>query len=42
MDELNVLKEKIERLSKERHIEILKILHQFPSVVMNENKVVFS
>ena len=38
MDELNVLKEKIERLSKERHIEILKILHQFPSVVINENK----
>lgn len=38
MDDLNVIKEKIECLSKERHIEILKILNQFPSVVMNENK----
>lgn len=38
MDDLNIIKEKIERLSKERHIEILKILNQFPSVVMNENK----
>jgi hypothetical protein len=37
-DQLNVLKEKIECLTKERHIEILKILNQFPSVVMNENK----
>lgn len=38
MDDLNIIKEKIERLSKERHIEILKILNRFPSVVMNENK----
>ena len=38
MDDLNSIKEKIERLSKERHIEILKILNQFPTVVMNENK----
>jgi len=38
MDDLNIIKEKIERLSNERHIEILKILNQFPSVVMNENK----
>jgi len=38
MDDLNIIKEKIEHLSKERHIEILKILNQFPSVVMNENK----
>lgn len=37
-DELNVLKEKIECLSKERHMEILKILNRFQSVMINENK----
>jgi len=38
MGDLNKLKERIEKLPKERHIEILKFLSKHNSVVMNENK----
>jgi hypothetical protein len=38
MYDLNQIKERIEKLPKERHIEILKFLSTHNSVVMNENK----
>ena len=38
MYDLNQIKERIEKLPKERHIEILKFLSKHNSVVMNENK----
>lgn len=36
--ELEVLKQRIEKMNKKHHIEILKILKQFPAVKLNENK----
>lgn len=38
MYDLHQIKERIEKLPKERHIEILKFLSTHNSVVMNENK----
>lgn len=35
---LEILKTKIESMNKKQHIEILKILTQFPNVKLNENK----
>jgi len=38
IDELSTLKTRIETMSKNHHIEILKILKRFPAVKLNENK----
>jgi predicted ATP-binding protein involved in virulence len=38
VDELELLKMKIERMNKTHHIEILKILKRFSNVKLNENK----
>ena len=35
---LEEMKNKIERLGKTHHIEFLKILKKYPSVILNENK----
>jgi len=36
--QLELLKNKIESMNKNHHIEILKILKRFPNVKLNENK----
>jgi hypothetical protein len=36
--DLESLKQKIEKMNKKHHIEILKILKRFPNVKLNENK----
>ncbi len=35
---LNILKMKIEQMSKQHHIEILKILKKYNNITLNENK----
>jgi hypothetical protein len=36
--DLEIIKQKIEKLDKLRHIEILKIIKKYPEVKLNENK----
>ena len=36
--DLEIIKSKIETMSKTQHIEVLKILKKYPSIKLNENK----
>lgn len=38
IEQLNILKQNIEHLEKQRQVEILKIIHKNQSAILNENK----
>ena len=38
IEQLNILKQNIEYLEKQRQVEILKIIHKNQSSILNENK----
>jgi len=38
MNELVLIRDSIEQMSKFNQVEILRILHKYPDVILNENK----
>ncbi len=38
MSELEIMKSRIENMPKNQHIEVLKLLNNYPNVKLNENK----